>query len=396
MKVKGVSVRIVVKFGGSSLANVKKIKQVGDKILKLKQEYEEIVVVLSAMGKTTDKLLLTALRTCLEPDPALLDKLLNLGEQKSIYLLALYLKSKGQNVVAFNGNEAGIKTYGFHNNAYIKNINTSEIEKALSKRKIVIVAGFCGENDEGEITTLGRGGSDTTAVALAGALNCNCFIYTDVDGVFTVDPNVYHNPKMLNGLALKDMAVLSVFGAGVIEARSVVLAQKNNIGIVLTNSASNKEGTKIANCCIEKSDVYGITILKDYVKATVEILTDNLNDFILAIKERVTKLINFNLKRSQNTFEITFSCKNEEMQKLQKLTEKYVKNIEFCQNTSIISVVGVGFCTYSTLTINLLGVLNAEEIKVKFIDCGERVISLLVANEDANKTISILAKHFNL
>ena len=226
---------VVLKFGGSSLKNVGLIKDVAKKIIEIKKKEKKVVVVVSAMGKTTDNFYKEINAINKNTSKELTDRLLNLGELKSVFLLSMCLEGFGESVASLNGGEAGIVAGGNHTNGFIKKINTNIINKFLNENKIVVVAGFCGKTEDNKIITLGRGGSDTTAVALASALNCRCIIFTDVNAISALDPRVFKDAKKYNQISTDDMLEFSAFGAKVLETRCVEIAKRHKTEVTLTS-----------------------------------------------------------------------------------------------------------------------------------------------------------------
>lgn len=263
--------RVVLKYGGSSVATVEKIQKIAEYIVKLKEKYSEVVVVASAMGKTTDALIKMAKDTAGNPNQRELDSLLSTGEQQTVTLLSMAINSKGQKAVSLTGYQAGIRTEGVHTKSKIESIETEKIEKYLKEGNVVVVAGFQGINEEGDITTLGRGGSDTSAVALAAALKCECRIYTDVEGIYSVDPRVYPKAKFLDVISYEEMMEMAHLGAGVMETRAVELGKKFDILIFVGKSLSETGGTYIMkkNSALEEKLVTGISITKDILVTTI-------------------------------------------------------------------------------------------------------------------------------
>lgn len=239
---------VVLKFGGSSVANDEKLKLVANKIIDFYNQKNNVVVVVSAQGKTTDALIKEASTLSENPDKREMDVLLSVGEQITIAKLAILLKEWGYRAISLTGWQAGITTNNTNQDAIIKNIDTSRIIKELEKKKIVIVAGFQGINENNDITTLGRGGSDTTAVALAAALNAaECSIFSDVDGIYTADPNKIKSAKKLDSVSYEEMLEISSEGAKVLHNRCVEIADKHNIPIIAKSTFEEGEGTIICN-----------------------------------------------------------------------------------------------------------------------------------------------------
>lgn len=238
--------RLVLKYGGTSVGSIEKIKKISKYIKELKHKVKEIVVVVSAMGKTTDLLLKKAKEISSSPSKRELDMLMTIGEQESIALMAMALNDIDCPAVSYLGSQISIETEGPHGDSEIKDINIEKIESSLQEGKVVIIAGFQGINSIGDITTLGRGGSDTTAVALAGRLKCECRIYTDVDGVYTEDPRKVTNAKKYKEISYEDMERLAEDGAQVMELRAVRIGKKFQVPIYVGRSLGKEEGTYIS------------------------------------------------------------------------------------------------------------------------------------------------------
>lgn len=239
--------RLVLKYGGSSVATLEKISKIANYIKGLKERVEEIVVVVSAMGKTTDELLKKAFHFTDTPNKREIDMLISTGEQQSIALLSLALNSIGCEAISYTGYQIGLRTEGEHGDSEIVSIDKELLEKALKSNKVVIIAGFQGVNSLGDITTLGRGGSDTTAVALAGVLNCECKIYTDVDGVYTDDPRKNSQATKIERISYDEMEKMSRNGAKVMETKAVVIGKKYGVPIFVGESLGSENGTYITN-----------------------------------------------------------------------------------------------------------------------------------------------------
>lgn len=311
---------IVLKFGGSSISDNKKLELVARRITKIYDSDKKVVVVLSAQGKTTDKLIREAKELSNNIPNRELDALLSCGEQMSTAKLSILLNFYGYPAISLTGWQAGILTDNNSQNANILKINTSRILKELNNRKIVIVTGFQGINENLDITTLGRGGSDTTAVALASALNCdNCYIFSDVDGVYTADPNKITNTKKLENISYKEMQELSNEGAKVLHNRCVQIGEKFDIPIVTKSTFNDEKGTVISNKIedntvksIIKKDVSRISIIgngiiRNYslIEKIIEYLKDKNFDILkLEITEMKISIIFKNIIKEENLQEI--------------------------------------------------------------------------------------------
>jgi len=237
--------RVVLKYGGSSVATLEKISKIANYIKELKEKIDEIVIVVSAMGKTTDELLKKAYSLTETPNKREIDMLISTGEQQSAALLSLALNSIRCDAVSYTAHQIGLKTVGEYGNSEIVSIDKKFLEKQLKEQKIIIIAGFQGINGNGDITTLGRGGSDTTAVALAGDLGCECRIYTDVDGVYTDDPRKNKLATKIEKISYDDMEKMSKNGAKILETKAVIIGRKYKVPIFVGESLGSEKGTYI-------------------------------------------------------------------------------------------------------------------------------------------------------
>ncbi len=259
---------IVLKFGGSSVADNEKLELVAEKIIGLYQKKHNVVVVVSAQGKTTDNLISEAKELSQDTQDREMDVLLSTGEQMSTAKLSMLLNHKGYPAISLTGWQAGIYTNNTNQNAVIKWIDTSRIRKELEKRRIVIIAGFQGMNENMDITTLGRGGSDTTAVAISAVLGAkNCYIFSDVDGVYTSDPNKLKEAKKLSAISYEEMLALSSEGAKVLHNRCVEIGEKFKVPIITKSTFNNKAGTVISDI-IEENTVKSI-VKKDISRISI-------------------------------------------------------------------------------------------------------------------------------
>ena len=317
---------IVLKFGGSSVADNEKLKIVAEKIIGLYNKKNNIVVVVSAQGKTTDKLIKEAKELSEFPENREMDMLLSTGEQITIAKLSILLNEMGYNAISLTGWQAGIYTNNTNIDALVQNIDVSRIEKELAKRKIVVVAGFQGYNDNMDITTFGRGGSDTTAVAIAAALKAkNCYIFSDVDGVYTSDPNKIFKAKKIPALAYEEMLQLSSEGAKVLHGRCVEIAEKYKIPIITKSTFNNKAGTVISDIIEEntvksivKKEISRISIVGTGIVRNIELIKEVLN----LIKENKVEMLEFNVTESK----ISIDFKNVVSEKiLEQIHQKVIE-----------------------------------------------------------------------
>ena len=371
---------IVLKFGGSSVADNIKLNIVARKIIDLYNKDKNIVVVVSAQGKTTDNLLKEAQELSAVPNDRELDVLLSTGEQITISKLSILLDSLGYDSISLTGWQAGILTNNANQNASIQNIDITRIQKELSKRRIVIVAGFQGINEDLDITTLGRGGSDTTAVALASALNAkNCYIFSDVDGVYTTDPNKISTAKKLEKISYEEMLEIASEGAKVLHSRSIEIAKNFNIPIITKSTFTNAEGTIVQNI-IENTNVKSIIKNDDMILINLKYENNSLG----LLSKLYNNLLNEGIIPSKfynngiNNFDIKFLIKLEDLNKFQQLLNKELKTFSSSfSNISKISIVGSGITndinvlnkSLKVIELNSLDPLDIEvtESKITFI-----------------------------
>lgn len=320
---------IVLKFGGSSVADNDKLKIVAEKIINLYNKNNNIVVILSAQGKTTDKLISEALELSNETKDREMDVLLSAGEQISIAKLSILLNKMGYKAISLTGWQAGILTNKTNQNAIIENIDTTRILQELSKRKIVIIAGFQGYNENLDITTLGRGGSDTSAIAIAAALNAKeCYIFSDVDGVYTADPNKIENAKKLPALSYEEMIEISSEGAKVLHGRCAEIGQKFKIPIITKSTFNNKAGTIITDIIEEntiksvvKKEISRISIVGNGISRNFEKLHEVLN----IIQKNKLEILEFNVSESKISIDFKNVVDDEMLGKIHKIIKREEK-----------------------------------------------------------------------
>lgn len=320
---------IVLKFGGSSVADNDKLKIVAEKIINLYNKNNNIVVILSAQGKTTDKLISEALELSNETKDREMDVLLSAGEQISIAKLSILLNKMGYKAISLTGWQAGILTNKTNQNAIIENIDTTRILQELSKRKIVIIAGFQGYNENLDITTLGRGGSDTSAIAIAAALNAKeCYIFSDVDGVYTADPNKIENAKKLPALSYEEMIEISSEGAKVLHGRCAEIGQKFKIPIITKSTFNNKAGTIITDIIEEntiksvvKKEISRISIVGNGISRNFEKLHEVLN----IIQKNKFEILEFNVSESKISIDFKNVVDDEMLEKIHKIIKREEK-----------------------------------------------------------------------
>jgi aspartate kinase len=399
---------VVQKYGGSSLDSIGKIREVARHIASFRREGDGIVIVASAMGKTTDELIALAKELGEEVPKRELDALLATGEQKTVALLAIALQNLGVPAVSMTGFQSGFITTDQHFRARIKEINTERTEQFLKEGKVVVLTGFQGISEEGDITTLGRGGSDITAVAIAAQLGWGCEIYTDVDALFTADPKIYPKAKKLDRITYEEMMELASTGAAVLETRSVELAKKYNVKLYIGKSleGSKRKGTYVMNdsIYIEEMPVTGISISDD---CSIYSLRGMENDGVAVAKlfQLLADLnINVDMISKQtygdNKCTISFSCTDEQAKDLDKALAKsdLLKEVtvEKQPNLSILSLVGVGMATAAGVASKVFSILAKEGIMYYQITTSEISISVTVKREEKIKAVIALCEAFGL
>jgi len=399
---------VVQKYGGSSLDGIEKIRQVAKHIASFRREGDGIVLVASAMGKTTDELIALAKQAGDEVPKRELDALLAAGEQKTVALLAIALQNLGVPAVSMTGFQSGFITTKHHSMARIKEINTERLEQHLKEGKVVVMTGFQGISEDGDITTLGRGGSDITAVAIAAQLGWDCEIYTDVDAIFTVDPKVYPGAKKLDRITYDEMMELASTGASILETRSVELAKKYNVKLYIGKSleGDKRKGTYVMNesVYIEEMPVTGISISDD---CSIYSLRGMENDGTAVAKlfQLLADLhINVNMISKQtygeNKCTVSFSCTDEQAKDLDKALEENELfrevAVEKQSNLSILSLVGVGMATATGVASKVFSILAKEGIMYYQITTSEISISVTVKRDDKIKAVIALCEAFGL
>lgn len=371
---------LVLKFGGSSVADNVKLNIVAEKIIELYNQNNNIVAVVSAQGKTTDRLIKEANELSAIPNDREMDMLLSTGEQISIAKIAILLQRMGYKAISLTGWQAGIYTSITNQNAIIENINTERINKELAERKIVLLAGFQGINNNLDITTLGRGGSDTTAVAVAAAINAkHCYIYSDVEGVYSTDPNKVTIAKKLDNLSFEEMLEASSEGAKVLHNRCVEVAQKFNIPILTKSTFNNKEGTVISDK-IEGTTIKTIVKNDDILKVTLESENYTNKDFysifrILTDNGIIIKnLIN---NSNENKLKLFFNIKKVQFNKFAYLVDTNLEDIRFThKDVSKICIIGYGIMNNTSLIDKITKILEEDNYEIVNFDISEIKISI--------------------
>ncbi|MGB2661685.1 MAG: aspartate kinase [Candidatus Omnitrophota bacterium] len=405
MRKKGI---IVQKYGGTSVANPEKIIGVAKRVASYRRKGYDVVVVVSALGDTTNELLGLASQISKTPVERELDMLMSTGEQVSVALLAMALHKAGQKAISFTGAQVGIITDSSHTKAKIRDINTSKIQEQLRKGRVVIVAGFQGVNLDQEITTLGRGGSDMTAVALAKVLKAKvCEIYTDVKGVYTADPRVVKDARKLSTISSEEMLEMASLGAQVMQARSMEVASKFGIPIHVRSSFSSEEGTLITKEVRDMEDVLvrGVTANKNEAKVTVCDVPDRPGEASILFEQLAKAGINVdmiiqNISRTRST-DISFTIDKKDLDKTKEVIKKVVKKIgakgaRYDSDIAKVSVVGIGMRSHSGVAAKMFTSLASAKINIEMISTSEIKISCVISRKDTDKAVRAIHKAFGL
>ncbi|MGI8907774.1 MAG: aspartate kinase [Candidatus Sumerlaeaceae bacterium] len=399
---------IVQKFGGSSVADPERIRHVADLAIREQQRGNQIVVVVSAMGKTTDGLLALAQQITSSPDPREIDMLISTGEQVTIAMLAIAIQSKGGKAISFTGPQVGILTDNSHRKAKIVRINDEKIRRELEAGRIVIVAGFQGMTAENEVTTLGRGGSDTTAVALAAVLKADvCDIYTDVDGVYTADPRIVKNPRKLERISYDEMLELASLGAKVLHSRSVEFAKNYNVPIHVRSSFEDVPGTMVVKEAKEMEDIVvsGVAYNRNEAKVSLIGVPDRPGvaaDFFgkLGTANICVDMIIQNVGESGHN-DISFTVSKEDLDEALKVAEAAAKElgakeVRHDREIAKVSVVGVGMKSHSGVAATMFRALAKNGINIDMISTSEIKISCVIRESDVDKAVQSIHEEFEL
>ncbi|OGQ52076.1 MAG: aspartate kinase [Deltaproteobacteria bacterium RIFCSPLOWO2_02_56_12] len=397
---------VVQKYGGTSVGTVERIKNVAKKVMAAKQRGNEVVVVVSAMAGETNRLLALAQQISELPDERERDVLLASGEQVSSSLLSLAIKDLGQPARSFLGHQVRIETDKAYGKARIKSIDSTRIKRALKAGEIVVVAGFQGVDEEDNITTLGRGGSDTSAVAMAAALQANvCEIYTDVEGVFTTDPGICPKARKLDRISYEEMIEMASTGAKVLQIRSVELAKNFAVPVHVRSSFSEAEGTWVIeeDKSMDSVLVSGVTYDKDEAKITLLKVPDRPGlaaQIFSPIAEAhiVVDMIIQNASEDGTT-DLTFTVSKADYKKAISLVEKtasaiQAKGIKVDPNIAKVSIVGVGMRTHAGVAAKMFRVLAREGINIEMISTSEIKISVVIGEKQMERAVRVLHEEF--
>ncbi|MBU2621550.1 MAG: aspartate kinase [Proteobacteria bacterium] len=399
---------IVQKFGGTSVGDIDRIRNVARRVSKTFDEGNDVVVILSAMSGVTDSLIKMANQVAYAPDKRELDVLLTTGEQTTVALLAMMLKGMNYPAVSLLGHQAEILTDSDFGNARIAGIGAKRIKEFLNNRTIVIIPGFQGSDSYGNLTTLGRGGSDTSAVAVAAALNADmCEIYTDVDGIFTADPNICKKARKLDKISYDEMLEMSSLGAKVLQIRSVEFAKKYDVPVHLRSSFSLEEGTMVVNenSGMERLVVSGVTHSKNEARITLKKVPDQpgIAAKIFTPVADAGILVDMIIQntRAEGMTDLTFTVPKSDYKKALEIEKKIAGEIGAeavfgDENVAKVSVTGVGMKNHSGVAARMFSALAKENINIMLISTSEIRISCVVEEKYAELAVRVLHTEFGL
>lgn len=396
----------VMKFGGSSVADLAHIRNVAQRCIEKQQAGSQVVVVLSAMGKTTDGLIATAKQITEKPSRREMDMLLATGEQVSVSLMAITMIQMGVSAVSLNAWQVPMHTTSDYQNARFKRIDTERIRKELDDNKIVIVTGFQGINKYGDITTLGRGGSDTSAVALAAALKADlCQIYTDVDGIYTADPRHVKGARKLEEITFDEMLELASLGAQVLHNRSVELAKKYQVNLEVLSSFERKPGTKVKEVAknMEKTQISGVATDKNVARLALVGVEDRpgiaYKVFSLLGQKNINVDIIVQSIGRQGTQDISFTVRRSDVDQAVALLQEHKESLPFDhidvdQSVVKVSIVGAGMVDNAGVAAKMFGALYDADINIHMISTSEIKVSVLLDESDAKLAVQAIHDKF--
>jgi aspartate kinase len=399
---------VVQKYGGTSVGNLDKIANVAKKVIRTKEEGNDVVVVLSAMSGETDRLIQLAQKAADEPDPREYDSLVSTGEQVTVTLLAIMLTGMGYKAKSFLGFQVPVLTDQAFRKARILSVDTDAIRDELRKGSIVVVAGFQGVDRENNITTLGRGGSDTSAVALAAALKADvCDIYTDVDGVYTTDPNICSNARRLDRITYDEMLEMARAGAKVLQPRSVELAKKFNVPVYVKSSFTDEGGTLVTReeKDMEREVVAGVTYDRDQAKITVIHVPDRPGvaaRLFTSLSEH-NILVDMIIQNAsiQGHTDLTFTVSRKDIREATRIISEVMQEvgaekIEVDDNVAKVSIIGVGMISHSGVAARMFQTLALEGINIMMISTSEIKVSCVIEAKYTELAVTVLHDAFAL
>jgi aspartate kinase len=396
---------IVQKYGGTSVADTNSLKLVAERIIECKEDNNDVVVVPSAMGSSTDELIHLASELSEKPNPREMDMLLSAGERITMSLLSMHLNSLGYSSFSLTGSQAGIITTSRHGKAEIEEITGERVKEGIEQGAIVIVAGFQGFNrDTREITTLGRGGSDATAVALAAALGAErCEIFTDVEGVYTADPRIITTAKLIDEITYDEMLEMSSSGAGVLMARSVEFGRRYNVPIIVKSTFKNNKGTLVKEKVMEEAIVSGVTHNDKEIKFTLFGVPDQpgiagtVFGSLSEIGTNVDMIVQ-NVSKDSIT-DISFTAPSEQQgeveETLKQISEKLnAEGFDVDQNIGRVSIIGAGMKSESGVASKMFKILGDSGINISMISTSPIRVSCVINSKDIEQALNVLHEEF--
>ena len=395
---------VVKKFGGTSVANKERIYNVANRCIEEYKKGNDVVVVLSAMGKYTDELITMAKDINENPPKREMDMLYTIGEQMSVALMAMAMNKLGVPAISLNAFQVAMHTTSVYGNARLKRIDVDRVKNELEQRKIVIITGFQGVNKYDDYTTLGRGGSDTTAVALAAALHADkCEIYTDVDGVYTADPRKVKTARKLDTVTYDEMLELATLGAGVLHNRSVELAKKFGVQLVVRSSLNNNEGTVVKeDTKMEKMIVSGVAADPDAARVAVVGLKDEPGVAFKLFNALAKKNINVDMILQSvgrhGTKDISFTCSDEDADEAEKIIGEIMQfeSIDVNKDVAKVSIVGAGMQTNAGVAAKMFEALYDENINIRMISTSEIRVTVLIDVKNVERAMNAVHDKFEL
>ena len=402
---------IVQKYGGTSVGSTERIHNVAKRILETQRAGNQVVAVVSAMAGVTNKLIEMANEVSSEHEPTEreMDVLLSTGEQTTIALTSMAINAQGGKAISLTGAQAGIVTDGDHTRARISNISPDEVQRLLDEDHIVILAGFQGSSPDGRITTLGRGGSDLTAIAMASAINADlCQILTDVDGVYTCDPRVVPNAKKIDEISYDEMLEMASSGSKVMQSRSVEFAKKFGVKFEVKSSLNNNPGTIVTeeHPNMESVVVRGISVEKEQAKVTIENVSDQpgvASRIFQAISESgvIIDMIVQNVSKTNHT-DISFTLHRSDLKRAKQTIEPILEELgdtasmETTDGIGKLSVVGIGMRSHSGVAAQMFAALAKGSINIQMISTSEIKTAVIIQEEDLEEAANIVHEAFNL
>lgn len=399
---------VVTKFGGTSVGSTERIRAVASRLVERKRAGDDVVAVVSAMGHVTDELVELARQLCVDPPEREMDMLLSTGEQVSIALLAMAICAQGFDAVSFTGSQVGIVTDAVHSKAKITEVRADRVKEALAAGRIVIVAGFQGTTPDGQITTLGRGGSDTTAVAVAAGIGADiCEIYTDVDGVFTADPRIVPDARKIDVISYEEMLEMAASGAGVLQLRSVEFARNHGVVIHCRSSFTNQPGTivKEADETMEQAIISGVTHDTSEAKLTIRSVPDTPGVAATVFNRLAEANVNVDMI-IQNVSEagmtdISFTTPKTDLSRALRVLEELVRDlgareVHVEESIAKVSLVGAGMRTHPGIAANMFKTLADAGVNLDMISTSPIRISCVIAAEQVDTAVRALHAAFGL